>query len=737
MSIETKCPECGARNKNPDDMEGKKATCDKCEARYVVGGTGSKKKADEDGIRKAAIKARGGRVVDDDDDEDEKPKSKSRRSRDDDDDDDDDKPRAKKKSRPSRDDDDDDEDDDRPARKPVKKSGGGGALFWILGGVAALLLLVCGGGVGGMMYLRYQAKKALVAHLNDLDQQVQDDIRKNGIGPVGPNGELKGGNDFGFGNPPKDIDEALKRLKSNNGGDKRSAADWLARQTVNVARQNEVAAALDPLIEDPDPSVQSSGMSALNKWATVANVHTVVKTLKATQPGPLSTMQADALVILGRLPDASGAEAVAPFLTTVFSSGQATQSLKAMGPVAEKTVVTYYNHPDDNAKSNARNLLVGYGTKDEVLIRQCITDLRGDNKDKRFRAAQSLNDTLKVNETLRPEVARAVEVLLMDRDGGVAGLGVRTLGKWGTKDNAPALIRCVNDPASPIRNDAIAALGRIPDQPGAEALAALLGTVRPQAGDALITMGQLPAGTFVAGVVKPYLQNDNRDVKLEAKRVLSKLNPGENVGLDLILTDLKSMDARTRAEAAQTLINMKNVDAARKAEVAKALEGVIEKLQLDPGGADNALKALATWGSKDNTPTLVAVLNTPGNYTNQRNSALNTLGVLKDEKALKTIVGLLLVNEHRSTAHKALLAYGPEFGEKMEGDVATVSMTALRGNDPGLAKDCCKILGAVGTKASVAKLTNLGNSALVVKPQHKDVADAATKAIAEINARNP
>jgi HEAT repeat protein len=673
--------------------------------------------------------------VDDDDDEYEKPKSKSRRSRDDDDADEDEKPRAKKKSRPSRDDDDDD-DDDRPARKPVKKSGGG-PLVWILGGVGVFLVLICVGIVGGLRYASYRAKKAMIAEINEMDKQVQDDIRKNGLGPVGPNGEPKGGNDLGFGHPPKDIDEALTRLRSTKSGDRRSGADWLARQTVNVARQNEVAAALDPLIEDPDPNVQNSGMAALNKWATAANVPTVVKTLKATQPGPLSTMQGDAIAILGRLPDASGAEAVAPFLTTVFSSAQAAQSLKAMGPVAEKTVVTYYNHPNDNAKSNARNLLVGYGTKDEVLIRQCITDLRGDDKDKRFRAAQSLNDTLKVNEILRPEVARSLEVLLTDRDGGVAGLGVRTLGKWGTKDNAPALIRCVNDPASPIRNDAIAALGRIPDQPGAEALAALLGTVRPQAGDALITMGQLPSGTFVAGVVKPYLQNDNRDTKLEAKRVLSKLNPGENVGLDLILTDLKSMDPRTRSEAAQSLINMKNVDAARKAEVGKALEGVIEKLQGDPGAADNAIKALATWGSKDNTPTLVAVLKTPGNYTNQRNSALNTLGVIKDEKALKTISDLLYVNEHRSSAHKALLAYGPEFGEKMEGDVATVSMTALRGNDPGLAKDCCKILGAVGTKASVAKLTNLGNSALVVKPQHKDVADAATKAIAEINARNP
>jgi HEAT repeat protein len=293
----------------------------------------------------------------------------------------------------------------------------------------------------------------------------------------------------------------------------------------------------------------------------------------------------------------------------------------------------------------------------------------------------------------------------------------------------------VNDPQCPIRNDAIAALGRIPDQPGAEALAALLGTVRPQAGDALITMGLLPTGKFVADVVKPYLQNDNRETKLEAKRVLSRLNPGENVGLELILTDLKSMDARTRSEAAQSLINTKNVDAARKAEVAKALEAVIGDMQRDPGSADNAIKALATWGSKDNTPILVTVLNTPGNYTFQRNNAMTTLAVIKDEKALKTIVGLLLVNEHRSTANKALLAYGPEFGEKMEADVATVSMTALRGNDPRLAIDCCKILGAVGTKASVAKLTNLSNSALIVKPQHKDVATAAEKAIADINAR--
>jgi hypothetical protein len=394
--------------------------------------------------------------------------------------------------------DDEKPDDDRPTRQPVKRSSGGGkTLLIVLGSIAAVLLLACGATVGGIWYAGYRANKALVAEGKDFEQvnkQRQEEMQKN---PAGGGRDPLGGKPVASELPPTNIDEALAKLQSKSEVERRLAARWLSEQPIDIRRQDEVSKALDPLIEDESPAVRSWTSSALNIWVTSRNVESLVRRLDGIKGGPLPVDGLVAMDLLARLKDERGAPVVAKFLNDQFNWTQAAGALKNMGPVAEKTVLSYYNQPNSDIKrSTVQDILSSYKTADEKFIRQTMSDLRSPDNRRQLTAAQSLSNEIKVNESLRPDVTQALKALLLDRDNGLVSAAIKALGKWGTKE-------------------------------GAELLAPLLGTNRPQAGDALIMLGQQPTGTYVAAVVKPYLQHENRDIKLEAKRVLSKLNPDQ------------------------------------------------------------------------------------------------------------------------------------------------------------------------------------------------------------------
>jgi hypothetical protein len=103
--------------------------------------------------------------------------------------------------------------------------------------------------------------------------------------------------------PPRELDDALADLCGTDPVKQRAAARWLALQPVDAVRQNEVAGALDPLLNDPDRKTVEAGVWALRKWATRDNVPTVVALLDRTPIEKTDDVARFAMDILGIFPD--------------------------------------------------------------------------------------------------------------------------------------------------------------------------------------------------------------------------------------------------------------------------------------------------------------------------------------------------------------------------------------------------------------------------------------------------
>jgi predicted Zn finger-like uncharacterized protein len=750
MAVEAICPICGAVFSLRDDMQGKKVRCTKCEHAFTVGGeakakereekqgvqtkagTGPKKSSREDddderSTSRKAKAARRGRDDDDDDDDAPRGRAKSRRGRDDDDDDDD----GKKKAKRAYHDDDDDEEENRSKKlkdqvKPKRAGGGGSSMTPILiaGGALLALLLICGG-VGWVIY-------AIIHKTEEVVADVQDNVNKGF-----QQGGNPGGGWPGQPNPNKfaSVDDAVAGLKSAQAGERVEAARWLVQAKVDAGKQKEVGRALEPLLTDPNNDVRYTGMQALAAWATQDSVPDLARALDNEKAdGFQNDGLKAAMMALGRLKDARGGDAVARFLPNFFCREDAARALQQMGPAAEKAVLKYYNHKDGGVREKARVLVQGYRTKDAAIIAQCVEDVtQSTERDTRRDAARWLK-TARVDPQQQKAVSAALGAAVNDTDNEVAEAALDALDTWATAENVPALIKLVEDPTNGGRQDnmrrkAMATLGRLKAATAAAAIAARLpnGGDRAAAASALIAIGP-PA----RDAVMTYATHQDQGVRNEAARILRSLG-ADTSGLRMVqaLADLKSNEGNRRNEAAKALAATK-VDPKQQPEVAKALEEAADNTN-DLFAQVEVIKALGVWGTKDSGAVLVKIFETPNVHPLVKNAAVDALIKLKDERAVKPLAAKLLNPGERGNASKALIAFGPEHGSAIENEVAA-GLFAIP-NDTGLKKECAKILGAVGTKASVAQLEKAAKTALASKPQQKDVAQACEDAIAAINAR--
>jgi predicted Zn finger-like uncharacterized protein len=768
MAVKALCPTCGAIFELRDDMRGKMVRCTKCEQVFTVGGEAQPKPSevkqsvqpkpaapppppvpakpaaatkpaapakpaaaakaaapakkssrdDDDEIstaRKSRATAKRGRDDDDDDDDDKRPrKGAARRGKDDDDDDDDNgkaKPKAKKRTYH---DDDDDDDDDRP-RKPVRKSGGGaGMVLIIIGGAAALLLLICGGAIYGIYHVASSAAEEA--------QAVVDNANANN-----PNNGFPGGNPF---QPPPEkrvasVDDALRDINSNNQGERHAALDWLARAKVDKGRQAEVARALNPPLKDPDNGTRERAANALKVWATKDNLDGLIQVLEEGDPNrwhhenglPRAAMEA-----LGNLQDEKAAEPIWRYRAGP-SGGDADKALRTLGAAAgEKAALARMDDPNGNLRNHARSLLVYYGTKDSAKLGQAVTDLKSDNKDQRVAAAEYL-ETSQVVEAERQAVSQGLSATLTDAEGAVVERGMRALTKWATTANVPALIAAVEDDRFPKRHDAIRLLGKLKDVRAVPAIIKRMPTDRIPCSDALVAIG--PAAKD--DVLKVSLEHPDKGVREEAGRILLTYGVTGNK-VATILADLKSGD-RGRIDEASKSLSTVQVDEARRTEVAAAVIAAIDdKSGLSVFTVDRLAAGLGRWATKENVPAMVTKIGELG-PAKPRHSIMEALGQLKDGKAVKALVERLQVKDDLQSASKALQAMGLENGKAIETEIATVNT----GNNKPLLIECCRILGAVGTKASIVSLQQVGAAA--VKQKQLDVAREADAAILAIKAR--
>jgi HEAT repeat protein len=138
----------------------------------------------------------------------------------------------------------------------------------------------------------------------------------------------------------------------------------VAQQTPVEANRKTVTASLETLLKDTDHDVRIAGMKALKKWASKDNVPALIEVLRDDEFTPWAgEMRKLAMQTLGELKDERGAPAVTARLLNVFEREEAARALIAMGPVAEKTVMTGLTNNDAAVRKLVCTVLAEIGTK--------------------------------------------------------------------------------------------------------------------------------------------------------------------------------------------------------------------------------------------------------------------------------------------------------------------------------------------------------------------------------------
>jgi HEAT repeat protein len=296
--------------------------------------------------------------------------------------------------------------------------------------------------------------------------------------------------------------QSIQDLKGPDFEYRKTVAQWLCQTPVQEERRKEVDGALEPLLSDSRPEVRLAGLKALAVWGTPANVPALIRAVDDDS----NDVRQLAMQTLIRLKDPRGAQAIAGRLTNFFDRDLATRALQDMGPSAEKVVVKYYHHQDNEVRDRARRLLQDYHTKPSVIFEQTAEDLKSPEKTLRVNCAEWLAQQQPADADRRA-VAVALESLLTESDRGVGVAGMKAMRKWATKDNVPALLNVLKDEefspqAGEMRKLAMHTLADLKDERGVPVVAAKLLNFfeREEAARALIAMGPMAEKTVLTGL---------------------------------------------------------------------------------------------------------------------------------------------------------------------------------------------------------------------------------------------
>jgi predicted Zn finger-like uncharacterized protein len=239
-------------------------------------------------------------------------------------------------------------------------------------------------------------------------------------------------------------DKALEWLGPNPPEDTRRAA--LARG--DAKQRQTVAQALTPFIRENNDVTRSTAFRALKIWATKDNVVPLVDFLvdKVTDnPRWRWDQQCQAAIqILGELADERATKAIILYLGQY--GNVPVEALKSIGPKAEPDVIKCFDDPNNAIREGARKVLADRGVKAPVILTQVIADLKDPDDNRRNYAADYLQK-IPVEASRKVEVSKALNNLLDSSNAGTRDIGLRLMKTWGTKENIPALVARVEDPA--------------------------------------------------------------------------------------------------------------------------------------------------------------------------------------------------------------------------------------------------------------------------------------------------
>jgi HEAT repeat protein len=623
------------------------------------------------------------------------PKQRRSASRDDDDDREERRPR-RRRSRRYRDDEDEEE-------APTRSSGG----------LVAVIILCILGVVGVGAGLTYYLLSDSSTDDHDSEAQVDD----GGGRPQQPQPPPP---------PPTNLDQALDAVRSAQFARRIQGANWIADAAPDPDRKREVATVLERMLDDGDGAIAELAARSLIKWGSVDNVRALIR--KANGPTLPGRSVLDALGEF-KEPRAPVAAAVAHWLPNPTYRKAAEEALVKIGPApeAEAEVKKYALHPNADTREAAMRLLRGYGHPDPDLFDTALAQLKSEkpadlSTDITERAAAAdWFAKAKPDDAKRAVVTQALEPLLNDGNFRVSNAAAKALAIWATEEHVSILIDYLNSHFDNyVYEDSfkaiIGTLSRFPNDRGIEAIVRCLGKekLRLPAQTALKTIGD-KAGPIVARhAFDPLVGEKARDVLRELGDKPEHLIQGAVVALNdkyqRVREDALDYLARTEPEASCRDL------------VAKAINPIME----NPKGfqdRDQALKIAEKWGTKENVPTLIKMLELPlPGDKGRRRLAMLALVAIKDERAVWPLGRRLANRDDLADALAALQLMGPM--------VEKVATAKIEDTDNQTRADAWALLGLCGSKVNYDTL-----KAIADKESNTVVKKTANAALAQIKKR--
>lgn len=165
--------------------------------------------------------------------------------------------------------------------------------------------------------------------------------------------------------------------------------------------------------------------------------------------------------------------------------------------------------------------------------------------------------------------------------------------------------------------------------------------------------------------------------------------------VDRLLRELKTAgNAAQKSVAVNTLVRMQPIDQ-RRSQVTQA----VEPLMRDTNAMlrDGAIRAMGVWGTKDNVPALLKMLDQLDSSI--RRSTMEALGKIPDKRGAEAVAKLLPNEADRRDASSALKA----MGQVAESEVIGL----LKHKDKKVRAEACQVLAEIGGKKSIAALKKM------------------------------
>lgn len=168
---------------------------------------------------------------------------------------------------------------------------------------------------------------------------------------------------------PGELEKLLKDLKSPDTHVINTAADRLAKATVDSSNAATVSKALAKLLRHSDGWVQKSAANALTVWATPEAEDALIKAIQLEDV----FVRGPAIKALGKLKSPKAAQAVASKMYEPNTRHDAIAALKAMGPVAEDATISLLKDRDSWVRAEACAVLQEIGGKKSLKALRALS----------------------------------------------------------------------------------------------------------------------------------------------------------------------------------------------------------------------------------------------------------------------------------------------------------------------------------------------------------------------------